>query len=122
MLTTTAQIIGDTLLVTATKDLREFESYNIDVEGEEIVKMLDDPRLRNVVVDLTGTDYCGSSALNWFLRLDKKAHARNGQLIFVGLSSHEREILHVTKLDSRWTICPSRDEAFAKLSQNVNAA
>lgn len=122
MFTTTTQIIDDTLVVTAIKDLREFDSNNIDSKGDEIIQMLDDPRLRNVVMDLSRTDYCGSSALNWFVRIERKTHAKNGRLIIVGLSPHEKEILHVTKLDDRWTICNTREEALASLKQSAPAS
>ncbi len=122
MTTNSTEITGDTLVVTARKDLREFDSRSIDAKGDDILQKLDDPRLCNVVMDLSGTDYYGSSALNLFLRIDKKTHAKNGRLIIVGLSPHETDILHVTKLDSRWTICKSRDEALATLSQPVHAA
>lgn len=122
MTTTSTEIVGDTLIVKARQDLREFDSNDIDSEGERIVQLLDDPGLRNVLIDLSGTDYYGSSALNWFLRLDKKTHAKNGQLVLVGLSEHEREILHVTKLDSRWTVCKTRADALALCQQPVQAA
>lgn len=108
---------GDVLVVTASQNLREFDSRFIDEEGTSLLGMLDDPRYRHVVMDLSGTDYYGSSALNLFLKIDRKVHQKEGQMILVGLSPHEFEVLNVTGLGRRWTHCKTRDEAFSRLGK-----
>lgn len=107
----TREIRGDTLIVATHNDLGEFDSTNVEVFGDAVLHQLEDPQLCNVVIDLTGSDYYGSSALNLFLKIEKKAAEKGGQLLFVGLSPHEVEILRVTGLGGRWKICKSREEA-----------
>jgi anti-anti-sigma factor len=89
------------------------------IDGIDFEKAVDDPKVRNVIMDLTGTDYFGSSALNLFLRIDKKAHQKNGRLILIGLSPHEVEVLHVSRLDERLTVGKSLDEALAALGHST---
>jgi anti-anti-sigma factor len=119
MLMAATEIVGDTLIAKMRKDLGEFQGRDIDKDGDEIVQKLEDPALRNVVLDLNGTDYFGSSALNMFLRVERKTQSKNGKLVFVGLSPHEKEILHVTKLDSKWLVCDTREEAMAALERTA---
>jgi hypothetical protein len=38
-------------------------------------------------------------------------------MAFCNVSDHEREILKVTKLDSLWTICGSREEAMQAVGE-----
>jgi anti-anti-sigma factor len=115
----TKEIRDDTLFITARQDLGEFDNKLIDAEGDALLHQLDDPQLYNVVIDLTGSDYYGSSALNLFLKIEKKLSAKGGRLLLVGLSPHEIEILRVTGLEGRWTICTSRNEAFESLKNVV---
>lgn len=37
-------------------------------------------------------------------------------MAFCNLSDHEREILAITKLDSLWAICDSREETLQRVS------
>jgi anti-anti-sigma factor len=64
-----------------------------------------------VVLDFRKTDYYGSTALGFFVKLWKRVRDRDGRMAFCGVSDHEREILRVTHLDGMWPICSSREEA-----------
>jgi anti-anti-sigma factor len=62
-------------------------------------------------MDFHKTDYYGSTALAFFLKLWKRVRNRNGRMAFCNISDHEREILTVTQLDRLWPIYLSREEA-----------
>ena len=103
---------GDTVIISPVIDLREFEYEQLVDEANEAFDYLEKTRnAKNLVVDFQKTDYFGSTALGFFLKLWKKVRDRKGQMAFCQLSDHEKEILTVTKLDSLWPICQSRDEA-----------
>ncbi len=103
--------VGDTLVVTPLADLGELEYQQIESEARHIHDLLNDPSLRNIVMDFQQTAYYGSSALAFFVRLWKKVSTRNGRMAFCNLSPHEKAILKLTRLDSLWPICGSREEA-----------
>jgi anti-anti-sigma factor len=67
--------------------------------------------VKQVVLDFHETDYFGSTAVGFFLRLWKQLRGRGGRLAFCNVSEHERDILQVTGFDRLWPICASREEA-----------
>ncbi len=52
-------------------------------------------------------------ALGFFIKLWKRVRSVDGQFAFCEVSEHEREVLELTRLDSLWSICPTRAEALA---------
>ncbi len=107
--------VGDTLVVTPLADLGELEYQQGEPEAGAVYDLLNDPAVRNVVLDFGRTAYFGSSALGFFIRLWTRLSARQGCLAFCNLSSEEREILKHTRLDSLWPVCWSREEALRRV-------
>jgi anti-anti-sigma factor len=102
---------GDTLIVTPTSNLREVVYDQVEAGAEEVLERLNNPSIRNVVMDFAKTDYFGSTAVGFFVRLWKRVCTGNGRMAFCNVSDHEREILRVTKLHELWPICSTREEA-----------
>jgi anti-anti-sigma factor len=92
-------------------DLRELEYQRIEAGGREILDLLSGSGVKNVVLDFSRTDYFGSTALCFFLKLGKMVRLRDGRMALCNLSDHEREILQIMNLDYLWPICPSRSKA-----------
>jgi anti-anti-sigma factor len=101
----------DTIIVVPTVDLRELDYQRIEEGASGILDILDGTGIQNVVLDFYKTDYYGSCALGFFVKLWKRVRGRNGRMVFCNISDHEKEILRVTHLDYLWPICPSRGEA-----------
>ena len=102
---------GQTLIVVPRTDLRELDYLQIDEGARDILHQLGNDSIKNVVLDFQKTDYYGSTALGFFVKLWKRVRDRNGRIAFCGVSDDEREILTVTNLDGLWPICTSREEA-----------
>jgi anti-anti-sigma factor len=102
---------GQTLIITPREDLRELDFRAIEAGASDILRLLGSGTIKNVVLDFHKTDYYGSTALGFFVKLWKRIRECDGRMAFCGVSDHEREILRVTKLDALWPICPSREEA-----------
>ena len=102
---------GDTLIVVPAVDLRELDYQRIEAGAKTILERLNGSGVKNVVLDCHKTDYYGSTALAFFLKLWTRARKRNGRMAFCNVSAHEREILQATRLDHVWPICSSRREA-----------
>ena len=107
------ECLDDTIVVTATRDLSEFEYETLESEAANVLALLGKGEYKNVVVDLSRSDYCGSTALGLFLKLWKYARQNQGAVAFCGLSDNEREVFNTMKLDSLWPICETREEALA---------
>jgi anti-anti-sigma factor len=109
---------NDTIVVVPVVNLRELEYRRIEAGAKEILELLDGTGIKNVVLDFGKTDYYGSTALGFFLKLWKRVRRRNGCMAFCNVSDHEQEILQVTNLDHLWPICPSRGEALEAVQEN----
>lgn len=101
----------ETMILSPTKNLSELELSFLDHEIRGVMRELDQSDCRNVVLDFNNTDYYGSTALGFFLVLWKRVRANDGQMAFCHVSTHEREVLRLTKLDHLWPICATRQEA-----------
>ncbi|HZT79004.1 MAG TPA: STAS domain-containing protein [Gemmataceae bacterium] len=102
---------GDVLVIVPKTDLGESEYDGLEAAAHLIFDELAKGGVRGVVLDFQRTDYCGSTALGLFIRLWKRVCERGGRMAFCNVSEHEKEVLAVTRLDSLWPICPTRQEA-----------
>jgi stage II sporulation protein AA (anti-sigma F factor antagonist) len=102
---------ANTIIITPLLDLREFDYERIETAACDILEALNKPGTKNVVLDFQNTDYYGSTALGFFLRIWKRVSLRGGRMAFCNVSEHEKEILQITHLDRLWPICTSRNAA-----------
>ncbi|MEK6247759.1 MAG: STAS domain-containing protein [Planctomycetales bacterium] len=102
---------GATLFLTPRAGLHNLDFNAIQAGAADALSLLDDQDIKNVVLDFHNSQHCGSTALAFFLKLWKRVKSCGGQMVFCEVSTHDREVLDVTKLSSLWTICKSRSEA-----------
>jgi len=108
--------IGETVVITPSQDLRELAFEQIEADAKYALQLLDGTHAKNIVLDFCHTDYYGSTALSFFVKLWKRVCEINGDMAFCNLSAHEQEILGVTKLDTLWSICETREEAVSRVA------
>ncbi len=104
---------ADTLILTPTVNLSELEYA--ESMTQRVIDLLGDVSIKNLLLDFHKTDYFGSTALGFFIRLWKLIQERNGRMLFCNLSAHQKEILLVTRLDAYWTLHATRAEALAAI-------
>jgi anti-sigma B factor antagonist len=66
-----------------------------------------------VVLDLAGVDFIDSSALGTLLRVGGEIESAGKRLRVVCDEGPVRQLLEMTNLTNRFTVCPTRDDAFA---------
>jgi anti-anti-sigma factor len=103
---------GDTMIVMPMKDMGEFEMASIAAGQpsafDQLVQLTDG---FDVVLDLSHTDYFGSSTIGLFNRLVSHVHAQSRKIAFCNLSEHEKEVINITHINRLWDMKASRDEA-----------
>jgi anti-sigma B factor antagonist len=102
---------GQTLILTPRTNLSELDSREIEAGAKDVLRLLGHGTVKNVVMDFHNTDYYGSTALGFFVKVMNRVRAGNGRLAFCGVSDHEKEILQATDLDELWPVYSSREEA-----------
>lgn len=75
----------------------------------------DPPR---VVLDFSRTTFIGSSFIELMIRAWKRLQQRQGVMVLCGVQPFCYEILQITRLNSVWTIYPTRSEAVAALNRS----
>src|SRR4249920_2005954 len=86
----------ETIIVVPALDLRELDYQWIEESARKIFDLLNGTGIKNVVLDFHKTDYYGSTALGFLLKLWKRVRQRNGRMAFCNVSDHEKEILQTT--------------------------
>ncbi len=111
------EVVKDTIVVTPVRNLGEldYERFCADVNG--VIKLLEQKRACNVVIDFCRTHLFGSDAVYLFLRLRRQVQANRGRMAFCNLSANAREILSVMSLERLWPTCDSRAEAMRMVMQ-----
>jgi anti-anti-sigma factor len=115
------ELKGETIVLTPVVNLGELDFEEIEASGKDVFGLMSQRAVRNAIVDFHRTDFCGSTALSFLIRLWKQVRNRNGRLVLCNLSDHEKEILRITKLDGMWPICSSLDEALQLCCPTWNA-
>src|SRR5206468_31246 len=99
------------IIVTPAADMGELDNERINAAMKVVLELVTNSTVKNLVMDFHRTNYYGSTALGFFVRLWKTISSRKGRMAFCNASEHEKEILKVTKLDSLWSICATREES-----------
>jgi anti-anti-sigma factor len=109
--------LGNTLILTPQRDLRELEWQEIEAEQEDVLRLLQhDASICNVIVDLSRTDSFGSTALKLLALVRRCVRARGGRMAFCNISPHEEEILAAVGLVGLWPVYTSREVAIDALA------
>jgi len=104
------QKLGNVILVQFS-ELAKFETGD---QGQLISQEIDSETyrdFRHVIVNCQGLKYANSHFLELLIRLANKVKATGGQFILCQLEPFVRDLIHVTHLDERWTVCDSLDDA-----------
>ncbi len=101
--------LGDIIVVSPIRDMGEFEMAEADVPVyQQLLKLTDQ---RGIVIDMSQTDYFGSSTIGMFIQLVEHAHKQGRAIAFCNLSQHERQVVGITHVNKILDVVDSRKEA-----------
>src|SRR5258708_4599353 len=84
--------------------------------GESLIELADEAKQPLVVLDLSHTQFFGSSFIEVLFTLWKRLQSRGGgRFAICGLTPHCLDVLKITHLDTLWRLFPDRDEAVRSL-------
>ena len=73
--------------------------------------VLHQENIKNIIVDLSETQYCDSSGLSALLTGFRFCRDAGGTLILTGLQEHIRRLIAISQLDNMLNIVPTKNEA-----------
>jgi len=109
------EIAGNTLVLIPRSNLSELQFVHFDQAADRVFRELDACAARNVILDLEHTDYYGSTAIGFFVKLWKRVRCADGNMVLCHVSENEQEILRVTRLDLLWRVYANREAALANI-------
>ena len=87
--------------------------------GESLIELADDADPPLVVLDLSNTQFFGSSFIEVLFRLWTRLQARGGgRFAICGLTPHCLDVLKITHLDTLWRLTATREEAVRAIAAN----
>ena len=108
---------GQTLIVSPRRDSLDVQESDLRYEIESLHKILDEPGMINLVVDLGTAPHFGSLVIGAIMALCKKAHDHGGRSAFCNASPGMLDAMQIMKIDSVMPYFRTRDQAMASISQ-----
>jgi anti-sigma B factor antagonist len=96
-----SQSLGDRVIVTASG---EIDLYTVPRLQSELAAVLAGGSAVEVIVDMSGVEFCDSTGMNVLLTAMKRAREHGGGLVLASPRPAVRKILQVTGLDSVFTV------------------
>ena len=112
----TAEIRGSTMIVAPDGPVSNFAGHELQSDVAEILNLIQDDRVRDVVIDMQKVDFFGSVLLGAMNSIWKQIRPRQGRLLLCSLSDVGREVVHVAKFDTLWPVFASREAALESLA------
>ncbi|HEY2157146.1 MAG TPA: STAS domain-containing protein [Isosphaeraceae bacterium] len=109
---------GEMMIVTAAPALESVGMGLEDLAARMLIEPLKGMDEPVVLFDLSQVNYFGSVFLAVMIRCWKVVLAKSGTMALAGVSSHARELLHVTALDTAWPMYADRREAVEALQDD----
>lgn len=100
---------GDTIIVSPKGDPAGFANLNFSTEHAALVALLAKGPSKNVLVDLSGSNYYGAKILGAMSEWSDQTHAQGKQFAVCALSPDMKELLRIFDFEDRWTQFPTRE-------------
>lgn len=107
---------GDTILVTPRGDASGFGAKELQAELKAILEWLEQPDVKNLIVDLGSSNYYGSQIIGAVNSMILKVRDTGGRSGVCELSDDMRDGINVLNLDRLWTFYDTRKEALADIA------
>jgi anti-anti-sigma factor len=104
---------GSALVIMPIGELMGVSEHRLNLELDRISGEIREQGAAHLVIDFEQAPYFGSLMLSAMLRLSRQLPAGQGKLALCNVSPLARDVLQVTRLDARWPVFASRQEAFA---------
>lgn len=107
---------GDVAVVIPSPEVEQLPDSLVQPAADMVFVPLKDDPPSNLIIDLSGVRYFGSSFITFLLRCHLLIKKQGSELVLAGVSPRIRELLRTTALDTLWALYDSRQEALEALS------
>jgi anti-sigma B factor antagonist len=106
---------GDLLIIIPSPEVEHMPESLLKPAADFLLAPLQTNPPNNIIIDLEGVRYFGSSFIQFLLRCHEIVKNRGSELVLAGVNQRIRELLSMTQLDTIWALYDNREEAQAAL-------
>ena len=108
---------GNTIVVHLGPEYTNLDELPLDQLQTCLLECADDPNTLNLIVDLSHTQYFGTSFLEIVFRAWNRIRRGGGRFALTGLQGYPRQVIQVSRLDRLWNQFGTVDDALGEFSQ-----
>ncbi len=109
--------IGTVTVITFTPRCNHLDETIVEAVGRDVMDVVGSANPPKLVLDLTATEFFGSSFIEVMFRAWNRLHKQpGGAMALAGLATYCQEVLEITHLDKLWTTYPTAEAAAAAIS------
>lgn len=105
--------LGNTLVVLPQGPALKFMHNEVHLESNSLLRAVEEPVFKNVIIDLHCVDYVDSLIISSVLRCLTKIKQRGGKSVFCCASENMKSLLKSIQFGRLWPEFTTRDEALA---------
>ncbi len=105
--------LGNTLVVLPQGPALQFKHQEVHLESNALLRVVEEPAFKNVIIDLHCVDYVDSLIISSVLRCLTKIKQRGGKSVFCAASENMRSLLTSIQFGRLWPAFATREEALA---------
>ena len=106
---------GPTRVVHLGKAYDSLNESTVDRVERFLLQTADQPEAKNLVVDLSHTQYFGSRFIEALFRAHNRMKRKGGKFALSGLQPYPGEVIRISRLDTVWPIFPNAEAAVQAL-------
>tara|TARA_B100000029_G_scaffold414309_1_gene417682 strand:- start:130 stop:510 length:381 start_codon:yes stop_codon:yes gene_type:complete len=107
--------LSQTLVIVPQGATLNFQYNDVHLESNELYRIIDEPALKNVLVDLGAVTYIDSIIISSLLRVLTKSRQLGGIGVFCCASDDVKEVLKCIQIGRLWPLYETREEAIAEV-------
>jgi anti-sigma B factor antagonist len=109
--------VNDITVVKFGPRCKHIDELIVETVSREVMDAVSAANPPKVVLDMTQTEFFGSSFIEVLFRAwNRLQHKPGGQMVLAGLNPYCKEVLAITHLDRLWPIADNQDAGIATMS------
>lgn len=112
---------GPTQVVHLGSAYNSLNESSVESVEQFLLTCADQPDTKNLVVDLSHTQYFGSRFIEALFRAHNRMKRKGGKFALSGLQPYPEEVIRISKLDTVWSLFRSAEQAVRSLGSETTA-
>jgi anti-anti-sigma factor len=114
--------VGETVIVSPRGQANGFRYHDLHAEANSVRGFLLQPGRRNVIMDMSQMEYCGSEFIGSLVSMLRESRNRGGKSVFCRANPQMHKVLDNMSLFKLWPYFATREEALAAVNGTAGDA